>query len=278
MPKTVIFLDGEFIPAGHNLIQRMSPGNLQGRGIFETMRSYRGKIFAFNKHLTRFFSGAKFLGVSSPLSKTDIEIFVYLTLRKNKLRNARIRLMLWKSTRGKTRIAIVAQAYGGFAAGDYKKGFRVAVSSLRQNRPRGSTGVKSLRYNLYKKAFHRAKTQGCQEAILLTPQGFVSECSRSNIFLVKNKKLFTPHLKFGCLNGITRQIILGLAKKTHVPCRQGSVALNELFASDEIFLTNSLIELMPVSLLQGRVIGSKKNPVTLKLRRAYRGALKRAVL
>ncbi len=273
----MLFLNGAMVPATKNLLENLSPGILSGCGVFETMRAYDGKIFALNAHLKRLFAGLVSLNIKTNFSSDTLEKQLYLSLTKNELKNARIRLTVWQSQK-KVKISIIAFPYLSYSLGKYLSGFKgrtfhPQVPGMFQ-RPR----IKSVNYLGFLLAFRRAKIKGCDEAILLDKKGCVVEGSRSNIFCVKDNVLYTPNLESGCLNGITRQILLKIAASKGITCKESAVLKEELFLCDEAFLTNSLMEIMPLTNVDGQPIGSgRAGKITLRLLAAYRLYVKKSL-
>ena len=268
MKNKTIFLDRRFVKANHRFIESLSPGLVLGQGVFETMRVYQGKLFAFEHHYDRLLRGLNILNLKMPISKRKVNSYIDRLLKLNTLKNARVRLAVWKND-NRLRISIVCQTWKSIAENKYKHGVRAIVSSRIRKRTRWSH-IKSLDYKLFREAFLEAKNQGCQEAILLNPRNELVEGSNTNIFFVKNRTLYTPAVKCGCLNGITRQIVLEFARKMTIPCHIGALTLKQILFSDEAFLTNSLIEVMPLTRLNGFLIGKGKiGPITSEIRKCY---------
>ncbi len=276
MHKGVIFLDGRIVPADVSFQERLSPGRLPGKGVFETMRAYNGEIFLLQEHLKRLLSGLNRLKIRSPYAKKEIVYWLRETLRRNRLKNARVRLTVWKEKAHRPAcISIAAVSYRALA-GKYKKGFRAMVCKARRNRtsPSGTENIKSIDYSFFLKAYQDAVIRGCDEAILLNKKGEIVEGTRANVFFVKDGVLLTPELKCGCLNGITRQMVLKLAKEMRIRCRVTALGLESLLSCDEAFLTNSLIEIMPLTMLGTQPLHQgKAGPITLKLLKSYRKKL-----
>ncbi|MDD3374252.1 MAG: aminotransferase class IV [Candidatus Omnitrophica bacterium] len=270
MEKKVIFLDGFMIPVTHSWSKMLSPGILSGAGVFETMRSYQGEVFAFEEHLKRLYDGLKTLKMIAPCTKKEMIKYLKASLEANKLKNARIRLMVWKA-KEKTRISIAVFPYHPFSKDKYNQGLKAIFSDIRRDEESVTSRIKTVNYLPLLMAQRKAKARGNDEAILLNRKGFVVEGSKSNIFFVKDQKLYTPALKSGCLNGITRQIIIKIAHKMDMDCKEVLVLPDDLIEAKEAFLTNSLMEIMPLTFVQGKMIGSgKAGPVTNKILRAYR--------
>lgn len=270
MPRRWIFLDGQMVSGDEIFLEELSPCVLKGQGVFETMRAYQGEIFLLQEHLDRLFRGLKVLKIKFPDSGKTITRRVYETLRRSRLKNARVRLTVWKG-KGRPRISVIAFPYRPYSIGKYKEGFQASVSDVRRDETSVLTRVKSIDYRFFLKAYQKAVRQGRDEAILLNRKGELVEGTRTNIFFVKKGILFTPGLKCGCLNGITRQEILRLAREKGIPCSAGAKGLPCLLNCDEAFLTNSLIGIMPLTSLEGkRIHKGEAGPVTTELTQCYK--------
>ena len=272
--KSIVFLDGKFTSSYDGLLESLLPWNLKGKGVFETMRAYEEKIFLLEEHLDRLQSGLKRLNIKIFYPKSEIEKYLDQIIQANGLKNARLRLCVWQEE-NRVRISIIAAEYRPPSQELYQKGFKAFLSSVRIAARRNCSSVKSIRYLPYIKSAREAEKRGCHEAVLLNQKGEVMEGSRSNLFFVYDGKLFTPALKSGCLNGITRQVVVKLAANRGLPVKSVVVKPRDLFKAEEIFITNSLIELMPLTQLNGRIIGKgKKGLITAQLLKDYRQSLK----
>jgi branched-subunit amino acid aminotransferase/4-amino-4-deoxychorismate lyase len=158
---------------------------------------------------------------------------------------------------------------------DYWKGFRAVISKhFRQNEFSPLSGIKSANYLPMLLAYRQAKAQGYDEALLLNTQGFLSEASRSNIFFVKDNCLITPSSDCGCLPGITRDTVLSIAAREKIQCLEAKVSPEELKKADEAFLTNSLVEVMPLVAADGRpILKGKPGKITELILKRYRSLI-----
>lgn len=277
MQKKILFLDGLMVPASQSFLKALSPGILAGTGVFETMRAYSGRIFALDEHLARLWDGFESLRIRPSFSKQKIEEHLYTTLRSNKLKNARLRLTVWRGGQG-LRTSIIAGAYRPFSKLVYSQGFKAIISDIRRDETKANVRIKSINYLPLMIALHRAKIKGNDEAILLNQKGCVVEGSRSNIFCVKKDRLYTPALSCGCLNGVTRKIVIKLAQQLKLNCQEGCLLPKDLLSAGEAFLTNSLVELIPLTSLHGRRIGlGKIGPITQLLLDNYRQLIKNSL-
>lgn len=248
-----------------------SEGFLYGYGLFETMQAYQGKIFALEEHLERLYTSAKKISLNITQSPDNLESALRRTLKKKKLaaaKNAYLRLNVWKEGK-KSNFSIIARKFLPPPLKKYQQGFKTIISSFRTDENSPLSSIKSLNYLKNILAMHEAKKGGFDEAILLNNRGFVAEGSRSNIFIVKNGRLLTPSLDNGILPGITRKIVINLAKKNKISVKTRPISLRVLTNSDEVFLTNSLKEIMPVKSLGRLYFNNSKFSLTNKIINLY---------
>jgi branched-subunit amino acid aminotransferase/4-amino-4-deoxychorismate lyase len=232
------------------------------------MRLCRGDIFALEEHLARLFKGLKVLKIQSLYSRNELKRYLDRVIRANHFREARLRLSLWREE-GRLRIAIVGEPYQGETRKKYLKGYQTTLSGIRRVKTQFSH-IKSLDYGCFRKAFLDAKEKGYDEAILLNHRGQLAEGSRTNIFFARNGILYTPAAHCGCLPGITRRIVLRLARQMGISCKMVAVGARVLQQAEEAFVTNSLLGVMPLTAVDGKKIGPHgAGPLTKKLMRAY---------
>jgi branched-chain amino acid aminotransferase group I len=240
------------------------------------MRAYSGHIFRLGQHLDRLFRSARVVGIDLDSIGYSMEEVLYATLEANGLTDARLRLT---ASGGEgdaspdlagSKCPTVLVVAGGYIAPLAQEGLRAAVSSIRRNSSSPLSHVKSLNYLDNLLARREAKVGGVDEAILLNEEGFVAEGSSSNLFLLSEGDLITPDENSGILPGITRQVIMGLASDVGLNVRESKVTLEELFRADEAFLTNSVVEIVPLIQVDGRTIGSGiAGETTQTLMRSY---------
>ncbi len=242
----VIFLNGEFLDTEDAKILSPSSGLFYGRGLFETMRSYNGKIIYLSKHLERLRSAAGLVNLKLSYPAAKLKKIIKEALHLSFFKDAYVKLILWKNGKA-AEIALFVKNYKPPLGIKYKKGFSAAVSGFRQDGNSLLSRVKSLSRLMLELAKDEAKAKGFDEALLLNTEGYIAEGTRSNIFFVKNKVIFTPSLDCGCLNGITRNVIFDFAKKERLKIAEGKFILQDLYEADEAFLTNSLIGVMPLA-------------------------------
>lgn len=252
--EEIVFLNGKFISPQEAKISPLCPAFLYGLGLFETMRSYNGNIVYFDSHLRRIKKSAGLIGINFPYPIIKIKEIIKEAVKRSGFRDIHLRLTLWNSGAG-TDILVVARKYQPPLQKKYKQGLRACISLLRQEEKSFLAGIKTSNRLLYELSYQQAKNKEFDESIILNNIGYISEASRSNIFFIQDKQLFTPSLECGCLRGITRKVIFDLAKKYSIPLNEGKFRLDDLYNSDEAFLTNSLVGVMPLTSIENRIIG-----------------------
>jgi len=276
--EQIVYLNGALLPRSQAKISPFDLGFLYGYSLFETMRAYSGRIFRLERHLERLSTSAKLLGL--PLNAFVIEKACYDTLKANNLKEARIRLTVSIGEgeavpdlpkHPKPTVLVIATSYIPPSAETYRNGYKALVSALRQNSQSPLSRLKSANYLNNVLARREARAAGADEAILLNEQGFLCEGSTSNIFLVSKGTLITPGEESGCLPGVTRQVVMELVQALGISLVEREVRLEELLRADEAFLTNSIMELMPLAEVNGQRIGRGK--VTESLMQAYKEAV-----
>lgn len=255
--KQTIFLNGKFILPKDAKTSVLTSGFLYGWGLFETMRSLNNTIVYFDEHLKRIKNSSRLIDLEFPYSLAKLKEIIKRTVRINGIKDAYVRMTLWKSDSG-TDVLVMTRKYQPYSLQKYKSGFRACICSFRQNENSFLARLKTTNYIFYQLAYKEAKKRIFDEAIILNNRGYITEGSRSNIFLVKGEALFTPALECGCLDGITRRVIFDLAKKYRIPVYTGNFTLQDLYEADEAFLTNSLMGVMPLASLERKPIGKDK--------------------
>jgi len=272
--KEIIFLNGKFLSKEKARLSVFTPGFLSGWGLFETMRSFQGKIVYLEKHLKRLERSCKLVAIKTPFSVPGIKGIIKKALRISGFKDAYIRLTLTKSIKGAD-ILMVVKKYQPYPEPKYKTGFKVGLSSFRQDAGSTLAKIKSTSRLLYQLSLGEARRRGFDEALILNNRGYLAEGAISNLFLVKGRSLFTPALECGCLEGITRRVVLDLARKYRITASEGKFTLNDLYGADEAFLTNSLIGVMPLVSVEKRLIAQgARGEITGYLIKKYHSLLK----
>ncbi len=273
----IVYLNGSLVPRGQARISALDYGFLYGFGLFETMRAYNGRVFRLDSHLSRLAGSAEILGL--PIRALNLKAAVMDTIRANGLNDARIRIAISigegavapdPGTCSKPTVLVVAEHYQPYPQQVYQKGFRAVVSSIVRNSRSPLSRLKSANYLESILARQEARATGADEALCLNEKGLLTEASMSNIFLVGNGVLRTPGLESGILPGITRQVVLELARQLDISTLEQDTRQDELFRAEEAFLTNSLIEVMPLTKVEGRPIAAgRPGSITRRLMAAY---------
>lgn len=241
-------------------------------GVFETMRAHNKRVVYYGQHLKRITKAAKLMKIKIPYQP---EKFVKLIQKKiNHIRpeDAYVKLILSKA-KPHTKVSLEVKKYAPFPARKYKAGFTVMVSSFWKDEKHPWAGIKTTDRLLYELSLHEASAKGFDEAIMLNSRGLIAEGTRTNIFFIKNKTLYTPALKCGCLAGITRQAVFDLAKKNKIKVKQGNFTVHDLLDADAAFLTNSLIGIMPLARIGQVKIGKGTNAIIQLLSKKYNSLL-----
>lgn len=252
--RTKVYLNGRFVAAQEAAISLLEPGFLYGFGLFETMRSLDKKIVYFDAHIKRLQYSSRRIGLGLIFNRDKFREIIDRGIELTSLSDAYIRINCWKNVRGND-IAVIFKPYQSPSRKIYKRGYRAYVSAFRQNELSLLSRIKSMNYLLNSLAYSQAKAKGYDEALLLNSRGYISEGSRSNIFLIKDKQVFTPSLECGCLDGVTRRAVLDIARKSKLIINEGRLTVGDLHSADEAFLTNSLIGIMPLVCASGENVG-----------------------
>jgi len=263
-----IFIDGKYYDEKNAKISVFDHGLLYGDGVFEGIRAYNGRVFKLKEHIDRLFYSAKAILLTLPMSHADLMKATVETCRKNKVRDGYIRLVV---TRGvgtlglnpnkckAPSVIIIAGKIQLYPEELYERGMEiVTVPTTRNLHSALNPAIKSLNYLNNILAKIEANNAGCEEAIMLNSEGFVAECTGDNIFMVKGNQLLTPPLSAGALYGITRGVVMDLARQSGLIVGEPNLTRYDLFNADECFLTGTGAEIIPVTKIDGRVIGSGK--------------------
>lgn len=277
----MIWLNGRLVAREQAHIDPADRGLLLGDGLFETMRAYRGHIFKLEDHLERLSSGAAELGIPLPLDPPSIAEAARETLTANHLdADAALRITLTRGVgqRGLLppedplpNLIVSAAAYHPLSATD---GF-AAITAMRARRNEKSitSRLKTICYLDNVVAQADAAEAGADEAILLNNHDAVACGGRSNVFAVIDGVVTTPAIEEGALPGITRRAVLELCHKAGIEVAEGAITRQQLRAAAEIFITNSLLEIMPIRRFDGMDLSL--GPVTKRLAEAYQAVVPR---
>lgn len=276
-----VYLDGKLVNKEDAKITVFDHGLLYGDGVFEGIRSYSGLVFKLKEHVDRLFASAKAIELVIPMSKEDIAQAVVQTLKANKLKDAYIRLVV---TRGagdlgldprkckSATVFIITDRIVLYPKEFYELGLEIVIAKTRRNiRAALDPQIKSLNYLNNILAKIEAIKAGVEEAIMLTSDGHIAECTGDNIFIVKKGILATPPADAGALKGITRNAVMQLAGKEGILVKEEMMKPEDLYEADECFLTGTAAEIIPVTKIDGHTIGGgKPGKITKKLLGQFR--------
>ena len=279
-----LLLNGELLPRAAACLDPDDRGFLQGDGVFETLRLYDGVPFLLEAHLRRLFASLRAVELEVPWSGEQLAAWIDLLVARNDLerRPGRARLTVSRGIAGspppgRPTLLLSADPYAEPAPETYARGVAVvSASTLRQAHPWHQ--VKSTSRQLQTLLRLEAQRAGAFEALQWNDDGWLAEGSFTNVFVVDRAHLLhTPHPEEGCLRGVTRDAVLELAAGLGMEVHEGGVSRTLVLEAREIFLTASLVEIVPVRQLDGRNAGAScPGPVTQELHRAYRNAVRRA--
>jgi branched-chain amino acid aminotransferase len=272
----MVYLNGEVIKRDQAWIKVSNPGLLHGVGLFETLRGYAGRPFKLDEHIQRMKNSAEKLNM--PLGDTleKVPEAVAMVLQANDLAEARIRFTVTppspQDEAGGSTLLVAAEKIAGYPDELYEKGMAVFIcTDYRQSAQDPLAGHKTLSYLPRLLVLRNAQNRQCGEALWFTPENYLAEGCISNVFLVKGGRLRTPPLDTPVLPGVTRATVLDLAGKEDIPAEQGQLTINDLLDADEVFLTNAIMEVMPVTRVERHPIGGEKaGEVARKLLQGYR--------
>lgn len=276
-----IYISGKFYAKDDAKISVYDHGLLYGDGIFEGLRSYGGKVFRLHEHLVRLYESAKAIWLTIPISIEQMAKDVNETLKVNNLSDAYIRLVV---TRGAgslgldpnrtsdPQVIIIADKITLYPPEFYEKGLDIITASTIRNHPAAlSPRIKSLNYLNNILAKIEGLRAGCIEALMLNSKGEVAECTGDNIFLVRHKQLLTPPIDAGILEGVTREAVIEAARAAGMEVREIPLTRHDVYVADEVFLTGTAAEVIPVVKIDNRAIGNgEPGPVTRDLMKRFR--------
>jgi branched-chain amino acid aminotransferase len=273
-----VYLNNRIVPSKDALVSVFDHGFLYGDGIYETMRVYDGVVFRVDEHLLRLSRSASLIGLTLPLDGDALKIAIYETLMANSLKEAYLRLTV---SRGygpigldpdlckEPTLVIMARDFTPYPASLYDKGISVIIPGTRRNHRKAiDPRIKSLNFLNNILAKIEVKKAGAYEAVMLNSRGRLTEGTISNVFFFREGILCTPSVKCGILDGITRGLVIELAKNARINVREGHFTVEDIYAAEEIFITNTTLEVMPVTRLDTRTY--RTGALTRLLRRSYK--------
>jgi len=276
-----VYLNGKLVEREAATVSVFDHGLLYGDGVFEGIRTYDGRVFKLAEHLDRLWNSARHLMLQIPLTREAMQAAVLDTLRANQLKDAYVRLIV---TRGegdlgldprkcpKATVIIITDRISIYPEEHYRKGLAVMTAATRRNLATAlDPRIKSLNYLNNILAKIEANNYGFLEAIMLNAEGYVAECTADNVFIVRRGRLITPPISMGALEGITRDVVIKLAATMGMTAAEEPFAQHEMYTAEECFLTGTAAEIVPVTAIDGRTIGSgEPGPVTRRLLEGFK--------
>lgn len=281
MSEQWIYLDGEFVTKENAKVSVFDHGFLYGDGIFEGIRIYNGNIFKCKEHLDRLYDSAKSIDLVIPLAYDELLEAMAETIRRNDMRNGYIRIVVSRGAGNlgldprrcpKPTVLIIVEQLAIYSEEAYLNGLKAVSVAQRRNIPDAlNPKIKSLNYlnNILVKI--QSNFAGADEAIMMNAQGYVTEGSGDNIFIVKNGVVTTPPCYLGALEGITRQAIIDLCDKLGIKLKEEPFSMHDVYIADEVFFTGTAAEVIAAREIDGRMIGKgQAGPTTLQLLEEFR--------
>lgn len=271
-----IYMNGKLVDDKKANISVFDHGLLYGDGVFEGIRAYNALVFRLKEHIDRLYKSADAIELVIPMTKMEMIEAVIKTLKANRLKDGYIRLVI---TRGvgdlgldprncsKPTIFIIAGKIALYPKEFYQKGLEIVTATTKRNFPQAlDPRIKSLNYLNNILAKLDAIKSGTVEAIMLTYDDYVAECTGDNIFIVKDGELLTPPVDIGALEGITRDACISLARRNGIPFNEKMLKMEDVYGADEVFLTGTAAEIISVVKIDKRPIGNgKPGPLALRL-------------
>jgi branched-chain amino acid aminotransferase len=281
MSQRIIYLDGNYVREEEAKISVFDHGVLYGDGVFEGIRVYNGRVFKCEEHINRLYNAAKAIMLEIPMSKEEMTEVLLETCRRNQIKDGYVRLVI---TRGKGDLGLnpvsckvasvfcIAGSITLYPDEMYIKGMPIITAVQRRNKSTiVDPQIKSLNYLNNILAKIEANRAGVPEALMLNHDGVVAECTGDNIFIVKDNVIYTPPIYVGILDGITRNTVIELAKELGYEVKESEFTLFNVYSADECFLTGTAAEAIPVTNVDGRIIGNgEAGPVTTRLLEAFK--------
>jgi branched-chain amino acid aminotransferase len=260
-----IYINGKYYDKEDAKISVYDHGLLYGDGVFEGIRVYGGKVFRHSEHLDRLWESAKSICLDIPMTKQEMAKAVEDTLELNGIKDGYIRLVVTRGIGtlgldpnrcGKPQIIIITDSIALYPTEYYQKGLEIITSSVPRIHPAAlSPRIKSMNYLNNILAKIEGIRSGCVEALMLNHKGEVAECTGDNIFVVRRGRIMTPPPDAGILEGVTRDAVIQLARDMGIEVLEIPLTKHDVYVADECFLTGTAAEVVPVTKLDGRVIG-----------------------
>lgn len=272
---TKVFLNDKLVDADTASISVTDSGFLYGVGLFETMRSHNGIVFALTDHLDRLFSSIKSLSINNPYDANYLTDAVHDVLQANELTDARIRLTLTngpmaESQQSPSTLLITAAPFRPYPPEYYKNGSMVVLCPFRQNPNDPTCGHKTTSYFSRMIALNKAHQMRAAEALWFTVDNYLAEGCVSNVFLVKDSVLYTPPIDTPILVGVARKAICQIAVEESMELVEKDLLIDDVLCADEIFMTNVIMQVLPITKVEKHIVGdSRVGPVAKDLKSKF---------
>ena len=280
--ESQVYVDGEFYPQSEAKISVFDHGLLYGDGVFEGIRAYNKRIFKLERHVERLFRSAHAIHLQIPKTREEFSALIKEACRKNGMVNGYIRPVVTrgpgdlgldprKCKKGPSLIIITANWENLYDKGLYERGLKLVTAAVRRVPPQAlSPSIKSMNYLNQILARIQGNESGADEVLMLDLQGYVSEASADNVFIVREGKVTTPPTSTN-LPGVTRETVLELCAELGYPSAEQLFTLFEVYTADECFITGTAAEVGPVTEVDGRKIGDgRPGKITTHLMKAYK--------
>jgi len=277
-----VYLNGKFVPRVEAKVSVFDRGYLYGDGVFEGIRAYNGRIFRLDQHIERLYRGAKAISLKVPLTPEEFKDIMIETVRRNNLRDCYVRAIVSRgegdlgldprNCQDPATVVVIASSIALYPEEAYEQGLEVITCTTQRNLLAAlNPQIKSLNYLNNILAKIEVVRAGAHEGLMLNHLGYIAEGTGDNVFVWRGGELITPPTHAGILEGITRQVVLELAQEMGLPVQENMLTLFEVYSADECFLTGTAAEVVPVSRVDGRVIGDgKPGPITKRLMARFR--------
>ena len=272
-----IWLGDKLVDEQDAKISVFDHGLLYGDGVFEGIRVYSKRVFELDAHIERLYNSAKGIRLDIPMSKEQLVAAIHKTVEANGVIDGYIRLVITRGvgtlglnpfTCETPTVFIIADNIQLYPEELYEKGLKIISATTVRNHPLAiPPQVKSMNYLNNILAKIEALDSNVPEAIMYNHEGYVAEATGDNVFMVRKGVIYTPPVEAGALEGITREVVIRLAKKEGIEVIEKNLTRFDLYIGEELFLTGTAAEVIGVVEIDGRVIGEgRPGPVTMRLR------------
>jgi branched-chain amino acid aminotransferase len=268
MHDSIVYLNGLFTPLENANVSILDRGFCYGDGLFETMRVCKGKVFKLDDHIERLFKSLPLIFIDLPMTPGEVKAVVQETQNRNKNKNAIIRLTV---TRGNNSsgfqldsetsptLVIHSRPHQSLPKAIYRKGVQITLFTMKASGlPGVRRGLKTCNFLSNILVRENSIRRGSMEGVIVDPDLGVTEGATSNLFIVKDGVLKTPAVNDYVLAGITRRVVIEIARNHKISVEEGKLEPEDVLKADEVFITNSGIDVVPVTRVDDKFIGNKK--------------------